>query len=250
MLAEKYLADLGITIQQANDFINTNLGEPQKIFEAASQYGVTTRMLGEITGYSRDIVNQYFPNPDMGKLLDKCKLVNSDLGSLESLVAFNTREGILSNASLRAIVKPQIDSVYVYDLTFRSSNPELQLKDDLYSSGELGVENLNNVPAPTIDNIESIVNIESIFYGTLINMLSTLDQAELNQINTFPRNDNPDEFQLLISNLLTESPTPIAWNDEQLADLVTTEAVNIIAKYWTNDLFGILDHSYLGLATT
>jgi len=239
MLAEKYLADLGITVQQAKDFIIANIEKPEIIFKTASQYGVTTRMLGEITGYPRDAVQKYFPNTDMGKLLDMSKLVNSDLGLLEDLVAFNTREGVLSNASLRAVVKLKTDG---YDQSFTSSNPDLQLKDSLYSSGELGVEHLDDIPATTD-------NIESLFYGSLINIFSALDASELNQIKAFPDNGNNEDFQALLLTVLSESPTTIAWNDSQLADLVANEAINILGKYWTNDLFGILDHSYLGLAT-
>lgn len=242
MLAEKYLVDLGITVQQAKDFIIANIEKPEIIFKTASQYGVTTRMLGEITGYPRDAVQKYFPNTDMGKLLDMSKLVNSDLGLLEDLVAFNTREGVLSNASLRAVVKPQTDISYAYDQSFTSSNPDLQLKDGFYSSGELGVERLDDIPA-TNDNIESL------FYGSLINIFSALDVSELNQIKAFPDNGNNEDFQVLLLTVLSKSPTPTAWNDNQLADLVANEAINILGKYWTNDLFGILDHSYLGLAT-
>ncbi|MER0217506.1 MAG: hypothetical protein DU481_15395 [Nitrosomonas sp.] len=246
MLAEKYLTDLGITVEQANDFINANIGDPEKIFKTASELGVTTRMLSEISGYSRNSVQKYFAdiNPDWSKLLDKSKLVNSDLGSLEDIVAFNAREGILSNASLRAIVKPKIDSLdYAsYNETFESSFPDLQLKDGLYTSGELGVEHIDDIEATS-------GNIESLFYGTLINMLSTLDESEFDQIITFPDNGNSEDFQTLLLAALKELPTPIVWSDENLATKVTDEAVNILKKYWTDDLFGILDHSYLGLAT-
>lgn len=243
MLAEKYLADLGITIQQANDFINTNLREPQKIFEAASQYGVTTRMLGEITGYSRDIISVYFEDAGFSSTeLDKSVLINYDLGALESMVAFNTREGILSNTSLRAVVKPEINKNYDYDLPFTSPNPTLQLKDGVYSSGELGVENQDNVPAIS-------ENIESLFYGTLINAFLTLDNTEYNQIINFPSNGNPEDFQTILLNALSTSPPSIAWNDEQLAGYVTTEAINVLDKFWNASLYGVLDHSYLGLAS-
>lgn len=243
MLAEKYLADLGITIQQANDFIDTNLGEPKRIFEVASQYGVTTRMLGEITGYSRDIVSRYFEDAGSSSTeLDKSILINYDLGTLENLVAFNTREGTLSNEALRGVVKPEINKNYDYDLTFTSPNPPLQLKDGIYSSGELGVEHIDNI-SPTMGNIESL------FYGTLINIFLALDQSEFDQIKAFPGNGNSEEFQTLLLNALNESPAPIAWSDEQLASLVENEAINILDKYWNATLYGVLDHSYLGLAT-
>lgn len=248
MLAEKHLTRLGFTVEQATEFITANINQPKIIYETAAQYGVTTRMLSELSGYSRDIISGYFKDAGLTSTeLDKAVLVNSDLGSLENLVAFNTREGILSNTALRDVVKPEIiERLYDYDSPisspFSSPNPALQLKDGVYSSGELGVENLDNVPA----NIE---NIESLFYGTLINAFLTLDNTEYNQINNFPSNGNPEDYQTLLLNALSESPPSIAWSDEQLAGYVTTEAINVLDKFWNASLYGVLDHSYLGLAT-
>lgn len=48
MLAEKRLTELGFTLSQAIDFINTNINQPQIIFDVASEHGVNTRMLSEI----------------------------------------------------------------------------------------------------------------------------------------------------------------------------------------------------------
>ncbi|MBX9705778.1 MAG: hypothetical protein K5Q00_05935, partial [Gammaproteobacteria bacterium] len=87
------------------------------------------------------------------------------------------------------------------------------------------------------------------FYGSLINIFLALDQTELDQINTFPAGDDPDEFQVLVLEALSESPASVAWNDEQLADLVTDEAINLLERYWVSDLVGVLDHSLLGLAS-
>jgi len=246
MLAEKRLTELGFTLSQAMDFINTNVNQPQIIFDVASEYGVNTRMLSEISGYSKDVVHEYFLNAGydgatINALLNTNLLVNSSLGSLEGLVAFNEREGVLSNASLREAVKPAIDANYDYDGTFGPVNSN-QSDDGIYSAGELGVENLNDILA-TNDNLESL------FYGSLINIFLALDQTELDQINTFPASDDPGEFQALILEALSESPAPAAWNDEQLADLVTDEAINIMERYWVSDLVGILDHSLLGLAS-
>lgn len=246
MLAEKRLTELGFTLSQAIDFINTNINQPQIIFDVASEHGVNTRMLSEISGYSKDVVHEYFLNAGydsatINTQLNTNLLVNSSLGSLESLVAFNEREGVLSNASLREVVKPVIDANYDYDGTFGPANLN-QSDDGVYSSGELGVENLNDVLA-TNDNLESL------FYGSLINIFLALDQTELDQINTFPAGDDPDEFQVLVLEALSESPASVAWNDEQLADLVTDEAINLLERYWVSDLIGVLDHSLLGLAS-
>ncbi|MBY0474317.1 MAG: hypothetical protein K2Q13_04540 [Nitrosomonas sp.] len=246
MLAEKRLTEVGFTLDQAINFINTNISQPQVIFETAAQYGVNTRMLSEISGHSKDIVHEYFLNTGydsatINTTLNTNLLVNSDLSALEILVSFNSREDILSNASLREVVKPVIDANYDYDGTFGPVNIS-QSNDGIYSSGELGVEKLDNVPT-------SSDNLESLFYGSLINIFLRLDQTELDQINTFPANDDPDEFQVLILDTLSATPDFLPWSDEQLADLVTDEAIDIMDKYWTSDLVGVLDHSLLGLAT-
>lgn len=246
MLAQKHLAVFGITVQQADDFIIANIDSPQIIFDTASQFGVTTRMLSEISGYSMDIVNDYFlaagySSAAISTELNVSILINSDLRELEHLVSFNTRAGVLSNAALREVVAPVINTDFDYDATFGAVKPD-QSSDHIYSSGELGVEHLDNVPATN-------ENIESLFYGSLINIFSALDESELNQINTFPGDRDSDDFQSLLLTALSETPASIIWSDDELTDLVTTEAIAILNKFWTNDLVGILDHSYLGLAT-
>lgn len=245
MLTEKHLAILGITMKQANDFIIANINRPQIIFDIASQFGITSRMLSDITGYSTEIVHGYFlaagySSALISTKLDVSILVNSDLGTLEHLVSFNSREGVLSNAALREVVQPEINKHFDYDASFGPVKPN-QAIDHIYTSGELGVSNLNNVSATN-------ENIESIFYGSLINMFSALDETELNQINAFSENGNQADFQSLLFATLSETPEPIVWSDDELADMVTTEAIHILENYWTNDWVGILDHSYLNLA--
>jgi hypothetical protein len=182
MLAEKRLSELGFTLSQAIDFINTNVNQPQIIFDVASEHGVNTRMLSEISGYSKDVVHEYFLNAGydsatINTQLNTNLLVNSNLGSLESLVAFNEREGVLSNASLREVVKPTIDANYDYDGTFGPANLN-QSDDGVYSSGELGVENLNDVLATQIGFIDSR-------NGAVVHMIN--EAAELTLTSNDPR---------------------------------------------------------------
>ncbi|WP_293005517.1 hypothetical protein [Nitrosomonas sp.] len=241
--AEAHLAKLGYSIKQANDFINANVGQAEIIFAAARENGVTTNMLNEISGHSTTVIREYF---DVAGLNNKevdytSLLVNSDLGSLERLISFNERDGILSNSSLSDTVRSEINMPLNYDFTF-VEYADFELNDGKYDAEELGVGHLVNVSATN-------ESIESLFYGSIINIFSALDETELDQINTFPRNDDQEEFQLLILDALSESPTLIAWSEEELVDLVTSEAVNIIDKYWESNLVGVLDHSILGLAT-
>lgn len=251
--AEPYLNSFGITVQQAREFIDSNIEHPEIIFEVAFEYGVTTAMLNEITGYPRDIVKEYFKSIDTnGRSLDgKSALVNSDLGSLEQLVNFNNKTGILSNAALKNGVKEilkideneqHIPFTLFYDPTFTSEGRDRQ-ENGFYDAEELGVGSLGNVPATS-------ENFESLFYGSLINMFSTLDEFEWNQITTLRANGSTEDYHTLLL-ISLQSPSSVARTDEKIAVMVQDEASYIIEKYWAHGevLVGILDHSFLGLAT-
>jgi hypothetical protein len=61
MTTSEYLAQFGVSIQQAHDFVFANLDAPDHILAVAAQYGVTRVMLGEIAGgYSVTDVQTYF----------------------------------------------------------------------------------------------------------------------------------------------------------------------------------------------
>jgi hypothetical protein len=56
-----YLAQFGITMQEAHDFVWSHLDDARLILTVAAQYGVTTAMLGEIAGgYSAVEVHGFF----------------------------------------------------------------------------------------------------------------------------------------------------------------------------------------------
>ncbi len=242
--AEEHLAKLDFTTEQASEFIFANVDQPETIFAAASQFGVTTAMLSEITNFSTDLVNEYFENAQLNgiELNYTSLLVNSDLGELETLVDFNIRTDMLSNTALNDAVRSQLDNPNRLDFFYDSIFPFAQ-NDNLYDQEELGVGHLDTVSATN-------ENIESLFYGSLINMINRLDDSELNQIKTF-QDKSSEDFQALLLNALSESPTSNSRTDEQLAELVVSEAVNIIDPFFDNSnaLVGILDLSYLGLAT-
>jgi len=58
--AEFHLALLGVTIQQARDFIFSHVDEPEIIFNVASENNVTTSMLSEIVGFPTSDISAYF----------------------------------------------------------------------------------------------------------------------------------------------------------------------------------------------
>ena len=243
--AEKHLAKLGVTVQQAQDFIVNNASLHEIIFEAADQFGITNNILSEITNISTDIIRDYFvtDGKDSNKLDRSSLLINSDSESLESLIDFNNNSGLLSNAALSEAVRPLLINPVIYDPFFEPVIP-LQSADGNFDAEELGVGHLGNIPATN-------ESIESIFYGTLINIFTALDESELNQINTFPEVGDPEGFQTLLINALSEPLSPVAWTDEELSNQVAQEAAEIINKFWSgeSELVGVLDHSFLGLAT-
>lgn len=241
--AEEHLAKLEITMQHAIDFIDANIDQPGLIYSTARGFGVTINMLSEITDFTVSDIDKYFASNghDSIELNYTSILINSELGALETLVNFNTNSGVLSNTALSDVVGPLLNEPLTLGFTFKPTY-KFQPNDGIYDAEELGVGHLNNVPATD-------ESIESLFYGTLINMFEALDQTELNQINVFSNDGSSEDFQTLVLNALSESPSPAIWTDEQLAELVADEAVDIINKFWTNDLVGVLDHSFLGLAT-
>lgn len=243
--AEEHLAKLEITMQQASDFIDANINQPDLIFSTARQFGVTTNMLSEIADFTVSDIDEYFASNghDSIELSYTSILINSDLGAMEALVNFNTNPGILSNAALSDAVGPLLNEPLTLPFTFMSIYG-FAPNDEIYDAEELGVGHLVDVSATD-------GNVESLFYGTLINIFTALDETELSQINVFPKDNNPEGFQALLVETLSESPSPVAWTDAELANLVTEEAVEIINKFWSgeSELVGVLDHSLLGLAT-
>lgn len=242
--AEPYLNSFGITIRQAIDFIDANIEHPDIIYSTAREYGVTTAMLSEIKGISKGVVNKYFESVDKeGLPIDGMSiLINSDLGALEPLVNFNSRAGELSNASLGKATLDKLELKTDYAPFFSETMKRDLHNDGIYDAEELGVGHLGNVPAKG-------ENLESIFYGSLINMFSALDKSEWNQITELQNSGSPEELHALLFTALSEPPSPIAWSETEMHDMVAVEAAIIIDKYWHNSLIGILDHSFLGLAT-
>ncbi|MBS0300138.1 MAG: hypothetical protein JSR32_09475 [Proteobacteria bacterium] len=247
MSAESHLAKFGVTVQQAKDFINANIGNPGDIFQAARDYGVTTEMLSELSGYSVDDIRGYFDSDgENSRNLDFTKiLINSDLGSLESLISTNRKEGILSNDSLNESVSSKITDPGDYKSFFQPVK-SYQDDDGVYDADELGVSSLGNIPATE-------ESLKSVFYGSLINIFSRLDDAELDQIKVFP-NKESEEYQSLLINALN-SPAEVSRNDENLANLVVNEAVDTIRNYWqgvdpdtnlTDYRTGLFDFGLLG----
>lgn len=192
MSAESHLTSLGITLQQANEFILSHVSEPNTIFDIAKQYGVTTSMLSEITGYSTGDINAFFSS--FGLETTKLDIVNSSSGTREliasdmtaaftNIIAFNNNSGALSTGSLRDAIMnnlinaglPQNLVVDTYHAKFNPSN-FIGAGDGIFTPSEFGgITKLGNFPATS-------EMLESLFYGTAINAYKNLDQDEMLEI--------------------------------------------------------------------
>lgn len=241
--AEEHLAKLDVTVQEANDFIVANIDQPETLFFAALDHGVTTQMLSDITNNPSDEVCNYFASSefDCSTLDDTSILLNSEACSLENLVNFNEAIGTLSNESIKEQVLPLLTTIQIHEAFFGPVY-HLQRQDDEYDATELGAEHINSIPATN-------ENIESLFYGTLINVFSAIDKSELMQINEFPEGGNTEDFQTLFLDTLNDIPDTVVWTEEEIFELVTEEAADIMNGFFGSGIIGRLDPLLLGFET-
>lgn len=230
-LTETYLANYGITIQQANEFILSHVNEPSTIFNAAQQFGVTTLMLSEITGYSTSVINAYFASfgLDTNDLDGTDSSDNSDntaLASLTNYMAFNSSAGILSTEALRENI---IASTSAEDY-FSAFNPEnfKGSEDGVFTPDELGTAGLGNVPATT-------ENIESLILGTFIQVFKSIDSSEVLQFGQLTQllqdpetNTNSPDFQALMDSVFGDPATSPIYTDSELATATTEFGIQIV----------------------
>ena len=93
------LAKIGVTPQQANAFIMSNLDNPWVIFSAAQQYHMTPQMLSDITGAPISTVVGYFTNNgyDTNRLDNAYAadaLILRGVGSVHFVIPVNIRAGM------------------------------------------------------------------------------------------------------------------------------------------------------------
>lgn len=190
MSAETYLAQFGVTVAQAREFIISNVNNPATIFSVADQFGVSTDMLAEIVGggFTGDDVSAWFAARgfDATQLDDAGsgtggELLPDDMAALASLVTLNTNTGALSNVELRTAVIAAIghDGFNQNDYwdAFDPSSYE-GYSDGTFTADELGVPGFGNIAA-------TAENLESLFYGTTIKALRAIDMQEILDIQSF-----------------------------------------------------------------
>lgn len=256
--AQTHLATYGVTVQQAKDFILSNTSQPTVIFSTAKQFGVTTPMLSEITGFSTDVIRSFFASFGMNTdelngvippiIPSGHKLLPDNLASLSHLIVFNANSGVLSTDALRANILPDAYEPD-YAAVFNPSNYQ-GASDGVFTAEELGVAHLSNLPA-TRETMESLI------YGTLINAFRAIDESEIFQIVLY-LNSHPDptddtvtsEFITLMNGVFGDpSSDPVYRDDAQLARGVYQVTDGLIDDIMRNDFDDILITSLIGVTT-
>lgn len=178
MSTSSYLANFGVTIEQAREYVFANLDNPQAIFATARQFGVTNEMLGEIAGgYSAQQVQGYLAGFGIdASALETEPLFPSEMLQFSTVMGLNTETGALSTASLREQVKAHTGAA-AYAAAF-DPNQYAGGLDGVFSAADLGVLNLGDLPA-------TAETLESLFYGTIIRLTGTVDMEELQQVASF-----------------------------------------------------------------
>jgi len=214
MSAESHLSLFGVSVEQANDFILSHVTEPQVIFDAASQLGIPTSMLSEITDYSTDVISDYFQEAgldsselDQGSLAGKRELITKSAALFfDDFIVFNDNTGDLSTDSLRegVIAKTNANDYFAF------FNPEnfKGAEDGVFTPEELSIEHLGDIPATT-------ENLESLYYGSFISLFRTIDEDEFWEF-----------FELILSNpdILEEDFEPTSDEAIQLVNILKDPA--------------------------
>lgn len=178
-------ATFGVTMAQAHDFIMAHVSDPAYIYTMATQYHVTSAMLGEITGYSSTDVEGFFSANGLDGMALRAPTTTTPAPQLfavegatipDSVVKLDTWSGALSTASLHASIVA-LTGQAAYDQAF-SAAPYDTNHDGVLSTSELGTSAVGSLPATE-------ASIESIFYGTVINALKSFDQTELTDLKAF-----------------------------------------------------------------
>lgn len=264
MTTRSYLASLGVTMNQAHDFIKANLKSPATIYKVAQQYGIDSQMLADIMsidypGVSAKDVEAFFQGQGLdgaalhAKGVDNTShvtLVSSDFAALSHQFGFNTHTGVLSNEALRANVT-RVTGMDAYLFAFAPVNFD-GAEDGVFTGQELGVPGFGSMAA-------TWQNVESVFYGTVINLLESIDASEIQGLDEFATQNeaalaqgNPAVVQqlqhMLINMFSTPAVTPVFSEAEIAQDLSAATAL-VVQLMGQNQVSGIFSGFLTASAT-
>ena len=246
MTTRAKLASLGVTMTQAHDFIMANLGSPATIYEVAVQNKISSQMLADIVsinfpGLSAGDVEAFFAAQGISASglqgfsygnNSNVQFLPPQFSHLSQLVGPNERTGELSNESIRAKVV-EVTGLETYKFTFAPFNFKGN-EDGVFTAQDLGVAGLANVKA-------TWQNMESLWFGTVLNMLDAIDVSEVETIEAYINDheallaaEDSATLASLLSQVITMFDTPsenhYVTNEEMLELLVFTnqEVVKLI----------------------
>lgn len=243
MTTRSYLASLGVTMNQAHDFIKANINTPSNIYKVAVQYGIDSQMLADILsidypGLTASGVESFFQSHGFNgaalhsKIADNTSnvaMLSSDFGTLSNLFGFNTHTGALSNESLRASVT-LVTGLNSYLYAFAPINFD-GAEDGVFTGKEMGVSHFGSMAA-------TWQNVESVFYGTVINLLESIDQSEIQGLEDFVTQNEAAIYandanalaqlqNLVIHMFETPASTPL-FSDAELAQAMSSATAAVV----------------------
>ncbi|HSH92276.1 MAG TPA: hypothetical protein VK996_19980 [Ramlibacter sp.] len=249
MTTAEYLASLGVTMDQAYDWIVANANDPAYIHSIAAQFGITNAMLADIVGCSADDVRNYFSSQGLDpSLLDPVvapletdHFFPPDQPFYAQLLALDTYPGVVSLQTIREQVIAG-SNVSDYEELFDVST-FVGAADGLFTLEELGFAHLGALPATN-------ETIESVFYGTIIAAFKAVDFGEVLELVGFMEsnqeglaNDDPatlEQFSLLMLDIFLDPTSEPLLDDADIAEYAisaTISLVNLVGAGQTPNLF-------------
>lgn len=249
--AAPQLAKYGLTVDVARQWIASNLSNPKTVFDVCKNGGIDSTMIAEILaplapGLNATTVESFFSSKGLnGSALKAAAVVDPDAGKSELLpevaidmsgqISMNDNKGELSTASLRKAVLQELSkseyNAMLEPTQFKGS------ADGIFTGAELGVPGLDSFAATN-------ANLESLFYGTLINCYQSLDYHEVKMLNMFIQTNsmaiksgNKFVLDYLGNTLLSYMKSPTAnpaLDDATVADMVvdaTVATAQLVGNY-------------------
>lgn len=238
MTTSEYLANLGVTMQQAKDYIMANLGSPATIFNTCAQFGVTNQMLADIYGgVTADQVESFFDSqgldgsllngtdPDTDPDTDTTATIPEQFQDLINLVT--TDDYTTAPLSIQYLREHVLNEGVTTDEYWNLFDPDSYpgSSDGTLSAADLGFDTSNsdwaNLPATK-------ETVESLYYGTAIKALKALDMSEILEIQDFMTSHiaqleaqdatTMDQFYTLLVDAYEDQATSPLFTDQMISD--------------------------------
>ena len=245
MNTSDYLAQLGVSLDQARSFVMANLDKPANIYNAAKQFKIDSQMLADIVapsvpGISAAQVEAFFNAKGLdGARLNASEmhtttsnLLDNGMQALSHLFNFNQHTGILSTQSLRDAIVAKV-GMTAYTKAFSPANLPGGA-DGVLSTTDLGFTHLGDIQA-------TWQNVESLYFGTVTNMLTAISQSEVDELTAFVRanvaslnQEDPQVISQLEQLVVNAYASPVTaneapfFNNAQIAETLTSTVVQII----------------------